>query len=42
VRREFPGEFRNCIFMNVRTVDARSYGGVEDLERLRRHRQTRL
>jgi hypothetical protein len=36
VRREFPGEFRNCIFMNVRTVDARSYGGGEDLERLRR------
>jgi hypothetical protein len=36
VRREFPGEFRNCIFMNVRTVDARSYGGGEDLERMRR------
>lgn len=35
VRREFPGEFRNCIFMNVRTVDARSYGGGEDLERMR-------
>jgi hypothetical protein len=35
VRREFPGEFRNCLFMNVRTVDARSYGGGEDLERLR-------
>jgi hypothetical protein len=34
VRREFPGEFRNCIFMNVRTVDARSYGGGEDLERM--------
>ena len=36
VRREFPGEFRNCIFMNVRTVDARCYGGGEDLERMRR------
>jgi hypothetical protein len=35
VRREFPGEFRNCIFMNARTVDARSYGGGEDLERMR-------
>jgi len=35
VRREFPGEFRNCVFMNVRTVDARSYGGGDDLERMR-------
>ena len=34
VRREFPGEFRNCVFMNVRTVDARSYGGGDDLERM--------
>src|SRR4029077_10096945 len=33
VRREFPGEFRNCVFMNVRTVDARSYGGGEELGR---------
>jgi hypothetical protein len=36
VRREFPGEFRNCIFMNVRTVDAHIYGGGEDLERIKR------
>jgi hypothetical protein len=36
VRREFPGEFRNCIFMNVRTVDAHVYGGGEDLERIKR------
>jgi hypothetical protein len=35
VRREFPGEFRNCIFMNVRTVDAHIYGGGEDLERVK-------
>jgi hypothetical protein len=35
VRREFPGEFRNCIFMNVRTVDAHIYGGGEDLERIK-------
>src|SRR6266446_4733664 len=34
VRREFPGEFRNCIFMNVRTVDAHIYGGGENLERI--------
>jgi hypothetical protein len=37
VRRDFPGEFRNCIFMNVRTVDAHIYGGGEDLERIKRH-----
>jgi len=35
VRREFPGHFQNCIFMNVRTVDAQSYGGEEELERMR-------
>ena len=27
VRREFPGHFRTSSFMNVRTVDAQSYGG---------------
>src|SRR6476646_3405338 len=36
VRREFPGEFRNCIFMNVRTVDAHIYGGGQDPERIKR------
>lgn len=36
VRREFPGEFRNCVFMKVRTVDAHIYGGGEDLERIKR------
>jgi K+ transporter len=35
VRREFPGHFRNFVFMNARTVDAQSYGGKEDLERMR-------
>jgi len=35
VRREFPGEFRNCVFMNVRTVDAHVYGGGEDFERIK-------
>src|SRR6478736_8559700 len=35
VRREFPGEFRNCIFMNVRTVDAHVYGGGQDPERIK-------
>ena len=36
VRREFPDHFHNCIFVNVRTVDAQSYGGSEELERIRR------
>jgi hypothetical protein len=35
VRREFPGHFKNFLFMNVRTVDAQSYGGSENIERLR-------
>jgi amino acid transporter len=35
VRREFPGHFKNCVFMNVRTVDAQSYGGAENIARLR-------
>ena len=36
VRREFPNHFRNFIFMNVRTVDAVSFGGPEALESVRR------
>ncbi len=36
VRREFPGHFRNFVFMNVRTVDAVSFGGPEALEAVRR------
>jgi hypothetical protein len=36
VLREFPGHFRNFVFMNVRTVDAQSYGGKESLELTRR------
>ena len=35
VTREFPGHFRNFVFMNVRTVDAKCYGGGEELESLR-------
>src|SRR5256884_2522365 len=34
VRREFPGHFHNFVFMNVRTVDAQSYGGQEDFDRM--------
>jgi amino acid transporter len=35
VRKEFPGHFKNCVFINVRTVDAQSWGGAENIERLR-------
>jgi amino acid transporter len=42
VRREFPGHFKNCLFMNVRTVDAQSYGGSENLERVRQEAETAL
>jgi hypothetical protein len=36
VQREFPGHFRNFVFMNARTVDAKCYGGEEELERIKR------
>jgi Amino acid permease len=42
VRREFPGHFKNCLFMNVRTVDAQSYGGSENLERVRQEAESAL
>jgi amino acid transporter len=35
VRREFPEHFKNFVFMNVRTVDAQSYGGDDNMQRLR-------
>jgi hypothetical protein len=35
VRKEFPDHFRNFLFMNVRTVDAQSYGGSHDMETTR-------
>ncbi len=31
VQRIFPGHFRNFVFISVRTVDSRSYGGKEAL-----------
>ena len=42
VRREFPGHFKNFIFMNVRTVDAQSYGGGENFERVRQEAEAAL
>jgi hypothetical protein len=42
VRREFPGHFENFVFMNVRTVDAHSYHGVEQIEELRRQASATL
>ena len=32
VQRMFPGHFRNFVFINSRTVDARSFGGQEEME----------
>jgi amino acid transporter len=42
VCREFPGHFHNFVFMNVRIVDAKSYGGTEELEQLRAQAQDTL
>jgi len=36
VRREFPGHFRNFVFMSARTVDAKCYSGSDELEQERR------
>jgi multisubunit Na+/H+ antiporter MnhB subunit len=35
VRREFPGHFRNFVFMSACTVDAKSYSGSDELDRVR-------
>jgi hypothetical protein len=35
VRREFPGLYRNIVFINVRTVDSRCYSGEVELEKQR-------
>ncbi|WP_085314541.1 APC family permease [Derxia lacustris] len=32
VQRMFPGQFRNFVFINARTVDAQVYGGEAELE----------
>jgi hypothetical protein len=42
VSREFPSHFQNFVFMNVRTVDAKSYGGTEELDQLRAQAQDTL
>jgi len=42
VSREFPGHFENFVFMNVRTVDAKGYGGTEELDQLRAQAQDTL
>lgn len=42
VRREFPDHFRNFVFMNSRTVDAKGYGGSEELEQVRREAEQTL
>ena len=35
VQRMFPGHFRNFVFINSRTVDAKSFGGAEDMEAMK-------
>jgi hypothetical protein len=35
VRREFPGHFRNFVFMSARTVDAKCYSGSDELDQVR-------
>jgi K+ transporter len=42
VQREFPNHFRNFVFMNVRTVDAKSYSGSDDLDHMRRQAEETL
>ncbi|HXX00161.1 MAG TPA: amino acid permease [Candidatus Acidoferrales bacterium] len=42
VRREFPGSFKNFIFMNVRTVDSQCYSGDQELEKQRELANTAL
>ncbi|HEY0522771.1 MAG TPA: hypothetical protein VGD08_05225, partial [Stellaceae bacterium] len=42
VRKEFPGHFSNFVFMNVRTVDAQSYHGAEQIDDLRRQASAAL
>jgi amino acid transporter len=42
VRREFPDHFRNFVFMIARTVDAKSYGGSEELDQVRRQAEETL
>jgi len=42
VRREFPGHFRNFVFMNARAVDAKCYGGSEELDQVRHQAEETL
>ena len=42
VRREFPGHFRNFVFMSARTVDAKCYSGSKELEQERRKAEATL
>jgi Amino acid permease len=42
VRREFPGHFRNFVFMSARTVDAKCYSGSDELEQERKKAEATL
>jgi hypothetical protein len=41
VRREFPGHFRNFVFMSARTVDAKCYSGSDDWNRSKKKQKQR-
>jgi hypothetical protein len=42
VRREFPGHFRNFVFMSARTVDAKCFSGSDEMERERKKAEETL
>jgi Amino acid permease len=42
VRREFPGHFRNFVFMSARTVDAKCYSGSDELDQERKKAEATL
>jgi hypothetical protein len=42
VRREFPGHFRNFVFMSARTVDAKCFSGSDEMEQERKKAEETL
>jgi Amino acid permease len=42
VRREFPGHFRNFVFMSARTVDAKCFSGADELDEERKKAEETL
>jgi hypothetical protein len=42
MRREFPGHFRNFVFMSARTVDAKCFSGSDEMEQERKKAEETL